>query len=428
MTDDDNLALIQRRASISINTLRAIIFLLVAHSAFVVAQTQRPDQQPPPSANAIEKMIEGLGSDDFLLRQRSSEQLLAAGSRAIPLLTAAQNSLDQEVRYRAADILKALLETDLEERAKRFRAMAPTSNDDCGFQHWTTFSQSAGVSAEARSLLIAIHSNRHSEELLGKIDLNIRSSDTSPDDLKAKPFDNRTVKTSVAVYAAEMYRRLMQPRPSQKSQLTGNGVIEELSASAFESHFLSLSPITVQQSGYKQAFLKLLTAWLKLELQSTPMTVAKLKIISTHRLREFAEDLAEVLNQPQHPHKQAAIESLGKIFSPADEDDQSTLKNGSSVDDAINQLKPFVLSNEVLVRLPQAETTGPLEVTLGDVAFQLILSMQEKSPKDFGMSETGGSMLLDNKSMFCYKNRDAANESIQKWLANFEESRSNKEK
>ena len=220
----------------------------------------------------------------------------------------------------------------------------------------------------------------------------------------------------------------MQPLAAtgeRKSPMTGSGVIEELSASAFESNFLLLSPITVQQNEHKPAFLKLLTAWLKFELQSTPMTIAKLKIISTYRLRVFAEDLAEVLHWPQHPHKQAAIESLGKILSPADEDNQTLLENGPGVDDAINQLKPFVLFDEVLVRLPQAETKGPVDVTLGDLAFQLLLHLQEKAPKDFGMSETGGRLLLDNKSIFCFTNREAASESIKKWLANLDESQSN---
>jgi len=83
------------------------------------------------------------------------------------------------------------------------------------------------------------------------------------------------------------------------------------------------------------------------------------------------------------------------------------------------------LCNEVLVRLPQSQKSGPVEVTLGDLAFQLILNMQEKYPKDFGMPEASGRLLLDNKSVFCHKKREAAIESIQDWLANSDESQSN---
>ena len=428
MTDEENLIPTQWISIVSVAALRAFVFLLVAQSGSAIAQTQQPERKAVLSPSAIGKMIEGLGSDDFLLRQRSSEQLAEAGSAAIPLLESAQHSHDQEVRYRVTDILKKLLETDLQQRASRFLAMPPTSSDDCGFQHWSTFSQLAGTSREARSLLVAIHSNRHSQEVLGKIDLDRNASEISVDDRKSGRFKDRLVNTSVAVYAAEMYRRSMQPKAAtadRKSPLTGSGVLEELSASAFESDFLSLPRVTVQQNEHKPAFLTLLTAWLKFELQSTPMTLAKLKIISAYRLSVFAEELAELLRQPQYPHKQAAIESLGKILSPADEEDQSTLKNGPGVNDAISQLKPFILLNEVLVRLPQAETKGPVEVTLGDIAFQLILHMQEKAPKDFGMSEAGGKLLLDNKSIFCFTNREAASESIQKWLANLDESQPN---
>jgi len=409
LTDQKNLIPTQWVSIVSVNALCAVVFLLVTQSGSAIAQPQQPEQKALRSANQIEKMIDGLGSDDFLFRQGASEQLLETGSAAIPLLESAQNSHDQEVRYRATEILKKLIKTDLEGRAKRFLAMTPTSSDNCEFQHWSAFSQLAGTSSEARSLLVAIHNDPQSEEKLEGIDLDGNASVIAVEDQKAKPFYDQPVKASVAVYAAEMYRRSMQPHAAtddRKPTMTDSEIIAELSASKFESNFLTLSPITVKQDEHKRAFLKLLTAWLKSELRSTPMTIAKLKIISVYRLRAFAKDISEVLHHPQYPHKQAAIESLSKIFSPAQEDDQPTLENGSGVVDAISQLKPFILSDEVLVRLPQAE-------------------MQEKAPKDFGMSEAGGNMLLENKTIFCFTNREAASESIQKWLADLDESQAN---
>ena len=378
----------------------------------------------------IDVMIEGLGSDDFLVRQRASEQLLEVGSLAIAPLRAAKNAADQEVRYRANDILKQLLDTDFEQRAKRFLAMDPESNNDCGFQHWQTFSQFAGTTSESRSLLLSIHKNPQATKKLREID-SARSSEGSID-VKIRPLHQQSVSPSVAVYAAEMYRRIMLPqanRVPQGTTLQGSGVMEELTVPAIESNFLSLSPITVQKSEHKRAFLALLTAWLKLELETNPMTVTKIKIISNYQLKAFAGDLAKVLNEPQYPHKQAAIEAIGKIFFPANHEDQlegsSSAGNDSGVVDAIRKIKPFVLSEEVLLRLPQAETVGPVDVTLGDLAFQLMLNLQEKDPKDFGMSEASGKMLLANNPVFCYKNRAAASESIKKWLAKHDPSQSN---
>ena len=414
----------------SITVTLAVVFVLVFQQNFLVAQSRNLDQSSAtPSASEIEKVIEGLGSDDFLVRQLSNETLLEIGSSAIPQLRNAQISADQEVRYRASDILNKLLETDLEERANRFLALSPTSSNDCGYQHWSTFSRLAGTSREARALLVAIYSTPQSKKLLADIELAPSSTENTVADVNTKPFDDQSVTALVPVYAAEMYRRSMEPQataPNQNSNLVGNGVIEELSASAFESNFLSLSPITVQQSEHKQAFLELLAAWLKFELQSTPMTVAKLKIIHTYRLKAFADDLAELLNQPQYPHKQAAIESLGKIFSPAGEDNQSLLENGASDLEAIRQLKPFVLSDEVLLRLPQAETVGPVDVTLGDFAIQLILNLQEKPLVDFGMYVAGGKMLFSTENVFCFKSRDRARASTQQWLTDFNESQKRK--
>ncbi len=418
-------------AHLSMTALSTIVLLIMAQSSLLLGQSSQPSDQPSPlrSQSAIEKMIEDLGDDDFLVRQRSSEALLEVGSEAIPQLKKAQASVDQEVKYRANDILKQLLETDLEERSNRFLALPSTSKDDCGFHHWPTFSRLAGTSSEARSLLAEIYGNPQSEKLLAGITLAPNPSDNDFAEAKPKLFNDRSVTPSVAAYAAEMYRRSMQPPTAagdQNSRLSGSGILEEFAASEFESNFLSLSPITVQQSAHKQAFLKLLSAWLRFELQSTPMTFAKLKIISAYRLSSFADDLCEAINQPQYPHKQAAIEALGKAFSPAEEDDQSLSADGSSMHNAISQLKPFTLSNEVLTRLPQAKTTGPVDVTLGDFAFQLILNAQGKDPKDFGMSEANGRMRLDNTtSVFCFRNRDAARQSIDQWLAKFDDSKSN---
>ena len=121
----------------SITVTLAVVFILVFQQNFLVAQSRNLDQSSAtPSASEIEKVIEGLGSDDFLVRQLSNETLLEIGSSAIPQLRNAQISADQEVRYRASDILNKLLETDLEERANRFLALSPTSSNDCGYQHW----------------------------------------------------------------------------------------------------------------------------------------------------------------------------------------------------------------------------------------------------------------------------------------------------
>lgn len=404
------------------NALILLLFLTGARSAFVIAQTP----QPRPSATDIAELIEGLGSEDFLFRQRSNEQLMQAGSAAIGPLEAAKSSPDPEVRYRVNEILKKLLEQNVEERAARFLSLPPTSTDDCGFEHWETFSSFAGKTREARSLLVAILGDPTSAKLLQ----SIAPSETSAagTSTSTKLLHDQSVTASVVVFAAQMYRELMQPKsaaPDQEAKLTGSGVVEELSASAFESQFLSLPPLTVQQSAHKTPFVILLRTWLKSELKTSPMTVAKLKIISAYRLRDFADYLTVLLNQPQYPHKQAAIESLSKLFLSHEEAEPNSAVKSSGVDDAISHLKPFVFADEVLVRLPQSESTGPLDVTLGDFAFQLILSIQEKAPKDFGMCEGNGKMLLGSNSVFCFEDREKAAESIKRWQAGFHSPNSN---
>ncbi len=412
--------------SVSITFWSVCVFLFLAQASFLFAQSRRPDQTSTAySIDEIKSTIEALGDNDFLVRQRSSETLLGIGADAIPHLKKAQAYVDHEVRHRASDILKKLLETDLKERTNRFLLLPPASNDDCGFEHWRTFSRLAGTSREARSLLAEIYSNPQSEKLLASIDLATVPSGNAFEAGKTGSFNDQSVTTSLTAYAAEMYRRSMRPLAAGgnlSSSLSGNGVLEELTASAFESNFLSLSPITVQQSKHEQAFLELLNAWLRFELQSTPLTIAKLKIISAYRLRSFADYLSQVIAQPEYPHKQAALEALFRVSSPTAEDEQSLSEGDSGAHDAISHLKPFVLSNEVLVRLPQAETIGAVDVTIGDIAFQLILNLQGKAPKDFGMSEANGRMILDNTSVFCFRTPEARSQPIEQWLNKHDES------
>jgi hypothetical protein len=56
----------------------------------------------------LQRSIEELGSDMFLVRERASERLLAAGAAAIPLLESAAGGNELEVATRSLDVLESL--------------------------------------------------------------------------------------------------------------------------------------------------------------------------------------------------------------------------------------------------------------------------------------------------------------------------------
>ncbi len=372
----------------------------------------------------MERWIEGLGSDDFLVRQQASERLLQSGADAVEKLRAAKDTPDEEVRYRIGELLKEIHQRDLKQRIDRFLDLPPDSRDDCGFKNWPTFARFTGTTREARSLLVAI--NGH---LSAAGELTSASDRPLP---MGTRFSHRSARASVNTYAAEMFRRLTLPAAMRAAgavspQLVGDGVVEELSASAFEANFLSLPRRKVWQNEHREPFIALLTAWLKQQLQTGPLTLGRIKIIYEYRLSAFSDRLISALGRPQYPHKSAVLEALSKISLPLVKDDPVEPDDRVGVDDAINQLLPYVFSQEVLIRLPQAEVNGPADITLGDVAFQIILQLEEKQPKDFGMLEAGGKMTLSNSPVFCYKSRAAADRSINVWLAEFRSASSGKD-
>jgi HEAT repeat protein len=61
----------------------------------------------PPSPEAIDRLVEQLGSDSYDARERATEALVAAGSAARPALERALASGDAEVRFRARLVLRA---------------------------------------------------------------------------------------------------------------------------------------------------------------------------------------------------------------------------------------------------------------------------------------------------------------------------------
>lgn len=92
----------------------AAIALLSALGCGRSPGSQRPADPPARTATpGIAEAIAGLGDDDYDVRRRSGEALLAAGRESLPFLDEARQSSDAEVRARARELIQAIEEQPL---------------------------------------------------------------------------------------------------------------------------------------------------------------------------------------------------------------------------------------------------------------------------------------------------------------------------
>ena len=363
--------------------------------------------------------MKNLSHEDYLLRQKSSEQLLEIGSAAIGPLNEAARSFDEELRFRANELLKELVANEVRQRVDRFLELPADSTDNCGFEDWPAFSQVVGSTANGRKLLVAIFTGDDGVvDMTGSI-ADISSKFEAPADEPV--FGSRLTAGTVEAYCAEMFRRsrLDPPRISPLAATNPDrSLVQHFTGSAFERSFLTRLPVpTVEQSGFRKEFLAILGAWLGHELERSPLTLRKVQIISAYRMVKFEAALLGAIQQADYLHKIEALEALVQIHRPMEIDDGSTEAKASGADAAIDVLRPLVRSSETVLMLPQAETKGAVAVTLGDIAFQLILSIEEKTPKDFGMLPANGRISLSNEVIYCFPNRQEAENGIKKWTS-----------
>ena len=378
-------------------------------------------QNSADQADAVEiaALMKNLSHEDYLLRQKSSERLLEIGSAAIGPLREAARSFDEELRYRANELLKELVANEVRQRVDRFLELPADSTDNCGFEDWPAFSRVVGSTANGRKLLVAIFTGDDGVvDMTGSI-ADISSKLEAPTDEPV--FGSRLTAGTVEAYCAEMFRR-SRLEPPKISALAATdrdrSLVQHFTGSAFERSFLTRLPVpTVEQSGFRKEFLAILRAWLGHELQRGPLTLRKIQIISAYRMVEFEAALLGAIQQTDYLHKLEALEALVQIHRPMEIDDGSSEAKASGADAAVDSLRPLVQSSETVLMLPQAETKGAVAVTLGDLAFQLILSIEEKTPKDFGLLPANGRLSLSNDVIYCFPNRQEAENGIKKWAS-----------
>ena len=179
-------------------------------------------------------------------------------------------------------------------------------------------------------------------------------------------------------------------------------VIQQLSLSAFEANLPKKLVKTVNESIYSEEIRRLIIRWIKARENGKGLTGNQIEIIFQFELPQLIEELLQELKNERSKVRLQAAEAIAKTGGP----------------DAIKILSPFIRGSEVVVAYPEPLGGKSLNITLGDIAFQLILKLEGQALKDFGLLTTAGTMLLSESPVYGFVDRESATEAIAMWESN----------
>ena len=340
-----------------------------------------------------DRWVTGLGADDYLLRMKSEEEILRIGSAAIPRVRQGTESPDIEVSIRANRLLATLLQQDFENRKKNFLAASAQSLDEFGFEYWPVFSKWVGRSDQSKRLFVDIMQNRR-EKVVGKGEVG---SVSYLGYLSTEQEQYTPLPTTAVEIADELLKRLTK----SEKPITNNYplVIQQLSLSGFEANLPKTLVKTVTESEYSDQIRTLIVQWIRTNQSKNGLSENQIETIYRFELTGFTDELYSELKDESSKVRPQAAEAIAKI--------------GGS--DAVKMLQGFVRGGQEVVAYPDPVTGKSLKITLGDIAFQLLLPLENLSVKDFGLFQTSGTMLLSDSPVYGFANRESANEAILRW-------------
>jgi len=362
---------------------------------------------------SIDDWIAGLGADSYLSRLKSEEAIFELGSEAIDPIKRAVNSPDIEISIRAQRLTVTLLERDFDRRKESFLEASLESLDDFGFVQWPTFAKLVGRTKKAKQLFMDIVQNQR--------DKKSSSAQNSTGDvgylgyLSTEQEQYTTLPTSAVEIAEELFNRLKDlnsdhpksdaeplPRDVRGAAANQRVVIQQLSLSAFEANLPKTLVKTVNESTYREEIRGLIIGWIRARKYKKGLTRNQIEIIFQFELTQLTEDLNREIKDERSRVRLQAAEAIAKTGGP----------------DAIKMLLPFVRGSEIVLTFPEPVSGKSLKVTLGDIAFQLILALEDQPQKDFGLLPTAGTMLLSKSPVYGFVDRESATDAIAKWEIN----------
>jgi hypothetical protein len=104
--------------------------MLALSSGMFTRTLAAPDDEPS-RTQAIDQLIQALGSDQFQVREQAAKQLAEHGAKALPALRRAAKSADLEVRLRAEALIEQIRDRLAAESFQEFLSSANEKGIDC---------------------------------------------------------------------------------------------------------------------------------------------------------------------------------------------------------------------------------------------------------------------------------------------------------
>ena len=130
----------------------SLLFVLTSFSVITVGAEDDGEKAVLERARAL---VAQLGDDEFVEREKATDELIGMGLAALPALKEGHTHNDREVRYRCRRIDAVVRQNDFQ---RRLEAFASNKDEDESYDlpGWDRFLELFGNGAEARALFVEI--------------------------------------------------------------------------------------------------------------------------------------------------------------------------------------------------------------------------------------------------------------------------------
>lgn len=326
------------------------------------------------------KLVQLLGSDEFVLREGAEAEILTRGEDILELVRQAKSSPDPEVQLRASAIYDQLFDRLRDERFKRFVAM----EKEVDLPGWPRFEQQHGDNEANRKLyvqmlrdewdlLVKMESHPHLIDYLFYQRANkLRETFHNPE-LRAVGGISRGSTATMFHVASQSDVRVTQAAMEQMRFLLANAQISGL----------------LQETDPDNPMLSVFEHWIRSNLEMGRLTSEMRFAVLVTCMRDGIKSGTILAKQILEDRGKPVFEDgFSQLNLPIDSDQQvlyamlAIAKLGSRQD--LPAVERFLEDeSEIEIGIAQADT---FNTQFRDVALAVVIHLSGKSPKDFGFA------------------------------------------
>ncbi|HEY2759415.1 MAG TPA: hypothetical protein VGI75_01690 [Pirellulales bacterium] len=345
----------------------------------------------------VETLIDRLGDDTYSDREAATKRLIEQGIGAKPLLLAALDSSDAEVRVRAQHVLDVVVAADRKQRIQAFRTDVD-GNRGATLPGWPQFQKIAGSARPARELFVEM-----SQAEPSLLEAYSQGAQAASDALRQRclvpalqPSASGVRLGNMRLSAGSMLALIFvasDPAVSIGEETAGNII----SLPAY-MEMLALRSAAASDPR-REACLKLVGRWVARDVGSKYLP-ANLALAVHFNLKEGLEPAVKTLQQPQPTtiSKCAALKLIAKFGGP----------------EQIALVEPLL--HDTTPCFETAVNKQPTQVQIRDFALAAMIRLNGQDLKEFGFSNADWLASADlSPSLIAFKNEHDRTAAFLRW-------------